>query len=139
MLLFLGLELSDHSAIQAWEDIITLAPWVPIGNLFSLKTWNRVETLAREREKHFDIPPPLRFYPPFTALKACVHPTALPPPTQHKEKARDGERSKESENNQLARRVGEETGEEQEKVKDQERSEESKATKRTGSQDVKNK
>ena len=35
MLLSQGLELSDHNVIQALEDIITLAPWVSTGNLFS--------------------------------------------------------------------------------------------------------
>ena len=107
MLLSQDLELSDHNAIQAWEDIITLAPWVPIGDLFSWDTWNQVETLAREREKHFDISPPLGCYPTITALKACFHPTALPPQMVGKEKVRDCVRSKESENQQLTRKAGE--------------------------------
>ena len=85
-----------------------------------------METLAREREKHFDAFPPFGFYPTSKALKVCFHPAALPPPMAGKENVRDLERSKESENNQLARRAGEkETGEEQEKIKDWERSEES--------------
>lgn len=125
MLVSQGLELLDHKTIQTWEDIITQVPWVPIGNLFSWDTWNQVEILARERGKHFDIPPPLGCYPTITALKACFHPTALPPPTVGKEKVRDCERSKESENNQLTRKAGEkEIGNEQKKVKDWERSEE---------------
>ena len=63
------------------------------------------------------------------------HPTTVPSPMAGKEKVRDWERSKESTNNQLARREGEEIGEEQKKVKDRERSEEPKSnqlTKRMG-------
>ena len=44
--------------------------------------------------------PPLGFYPTITALKACFHAHSM----VGKEKVRDQERSKESENNQLARR-----------------------------------
>ena len=80
------------------------------------------------------------------AVKACFHPTALPPLVAGKEKVRDLKRSKEYESNQLARRaeekeiVGEkETGKEQEKVKDRERSEEYKnnqLTKRMGEKET---
>ena len=128
--------MSDHTAIQAWKDIITLSPWVPTGNLFPWDTWSQVKALAKKGEKNFDILPPLGFYSTIMTLKACFHPAARPPPTVGKEKVRDREKSKESENDQLARRVGEkETVKEQEKVMDQERSEESKSnqlTKRTG-------
>lgn len=64
-----------------------------------------METLSRERAKHFVIPLPLGFYPTI-ALKVCFHLAALPPPTVVKEKARDKEKSKESEYKQLARRGG---------------------------------
>lgn len=50
-------------------------------------------------------------------LKACFHLAALLSQKAGKEKVKDQERSKESENIQLARREGKkETGEEQEKV-----------------------
>ena len=69
-----------------------------------------------------------------------MQPASLPPTTVGKEKDRDGERSIESEYNQLSRRAEEkETGKEQEKVKNQERYEESKSnqlTKRTGEKEI---
>lgn len=78
--LYQGLELSDQNVIQAWEDMITLAPWVPTRNIFPWEIWNLVETLAREIEKLFDISQPLGFYPTIMPLKACFHPDNLPPP-----------------------------------------------------------
>lgn len=116
--------MSEHNEIQTWEDIIILAPWVHNMNRFSLDTWNPVETMARERENHFDICPTLGFYPTIMVSKSCFHSAALPTPMVGKEKARDWEKSKESENNQLARRaVVKYTGEVQKMAKDGERSE----------------
>ena len=69
--------------------VITLPHWVPNGNLFLWDTWNWVESLAREREKHFHILPPLGFCPTIMVLKAGFLPTALPPPMVGKEKVRD--------------------------------------------------
>ena len=50
MLISRGLEISDAQAIKVWGTIVQLAPWVALANLFSWDTWDRVQTLARQRE-----------------------------------------------------------------------------------------
>ena len=71
MLISRGLEISDAQAIKVWGTIVQLAPWVALANLFSWDTWDRVQTLARQREVQNGEESPLGFCLTISALKLC--------------------------------------------------------------------
>ena len=71
MLISRGLEISDPQAIKVWGTIVRLAPQVASGSLFSWDTWDRVQTLARQREVQHGEGPPLGFCLTILALKLC--------------------------------------------------------------------
>ena len=71
MLISRGLEISDAQAIKVWGTIVRLAPQVASGSLFSWDTWDRVQTLARQREVQNGEESPLGFCLTISALKLC--------------------------------------------------------------------
>lgn len=75
-----GLEISDSSAQQAWENILQVAPWISSANPFAFDTWARVEALARKKEKETGGVLPLGFYPIISALMATFAPGQMHAP-----------------------------------------------------------